>query len=335
MGKSAAVTRHHDHSHIGGNDMDNPLIWSSATEYRSHTVHTHGNTWRYTEIPVNSSRLDYMAIPFLTLSDGKTIPQLGFGVFKVEPDLTQGVVEEALAAGYRHIDTATGYHNEEAVGKAIRASGIPRENLFVTTKLSNVDHKSGDIRGAYERSLEWLGIDYIDLYLIHWPMPGLEKYIGAWEKLIEFQSEGLTKSIGVSNFQVAHLQKIIEATGVVPVVDQVELHPVFQQKELITYLDTKDITVEAWGPLGQGRWDLDSYLAITDAASTHHKSPAQVILRWHIQTGHIAIPKSIHRERMDENIDIFDFELNATEMAALAGLDTGKRLGGNPDEING
>ncbi|MDR0847678.1 MAG: aldo/keto reductase [Propionibacteriaceae bacterium] len=276
-----------------------------------------------------------MAVPFLTLSDGNTIPQLGFGVFKVEPELTQGVVEEALAAGYRHIDTATGYHNEEAVGKAIRASGIPRESLFVTTKLSNVDHKSGDIRGAYERSLAWLDIDYIDLYLIHWPMPAQEKYLGAWEKLIEFKSEGLTKSIGVSNFQVSQLQHIIEATGVAPVVDQVELHPLFQQKELLTYLDTKDVTVETWGPLGQGRWDLSAYPALTDAAIAHRKTPAQVILRWHIQTGHITIPKTTHRERMDENIDIFDFELNADEMKAIAALDTGKRLGGNPDDVNG
>uniref|UniRef100_S0DEC5 Putative 2,5-diketo-D-gluconic acid reductase A n=1 Tax=termite gut metagenome TaxID=433724 RepID=S0DEC5_9ZZZZ len=276
-----------------------------------------------------------MAVPFLTLNQNTTIPQLGFGTFKIAPELTQGIVEEALAAGYRHIDTATGYHNELEVGRAIRASGIPREDIFVTTKLANFDQKSGDVRGAFERSLEALDLGYIDLYLIHWPMPAVDKYVATWAQFVEFKAEGLTKAIGVSNFQVPHLQRIIEATGVTPAVDQVELHPLFQQKILREYLDDHDITVEAWGPLGQGRFSLDEYAAITDAAIAHAKSPVQVVLRWHIQSGHIVIPKASMRLHMDENFDIFDFELSGDEMAAINALDTGLRLAADPDEVNG
>ncbi|MDR2974639.1 MAG: aldo/keto reductase [Propionibacteriaceae bacterium] len=275
-----------------------------------------------------------MAVPFLTLNDQTTIPQLGFGTFKVPPQLTQGIVEEALAAGYRHIDTATGYHNEAEVGAAIRASGIPRENLFVTTKLWNDDQKSDDWRGAYERSLAALDIDYIDLYLIHWPMPALDKYVACWNALTTFKQEGLAKSIGVSNFLVPHLQRIIEETGVVPAVDQVELHPVFQEAELRKYLDDHDITVEAWGPLGQGRYALDDYPAITNAAIAHDKTPTQIVLRWHIQSEHVVIPKASSRAHMDENFAIFDFELTGEEMVAITALDTNQRLGGDPDQIN-
>jgi 2,5-diketo-D-gluconate reductase A len=275
-----------------------------------------------------------MTVPDLTLHTGATIPQLGFGVFRVEPSLTQGIVEEALAAGYRHIDTATGYHNEAEVGRAIRASGIPRDQIFVTTKFWNEDHKAGDIRGAFERSLEALDLGYIDLYLIHWPMPAHERYVGVWEQMITFQAAGSTKSIGVSNFQIAHLQRILDATGVAPVVNQVELHPVFQQQPLRAWMGQHGIVAEAWGPLGQGRYALDAYPALTDAASAHAKSPAQVILRWHMQCGTIAIPKSSSRARMDENLDVFDFELTADEMAAITAIDTNQRLGGNPDTNN-
>ncbi|MDR2930511.1 MAG: aldo/keto reductase [Propionibacteriaceae bacterium] len=275
-----------------------------------------------------------MAVPFLTLNQGNTIPQLGFGTFKVEPGLTQGIVEEALAAGYRHIDTATGYANETGVGAAIRASGIPRDLLFVTTKLANPDQKAGDVRAAYERSLAALNIDYIDLYLIHWPMPAVDKYVSTWDQLVQFKQEGLTKSIGVSNFQIPHLQRIIDATGVAPAVDQVELHPVFQQIELRKYLDEHDITVEAWGPLGQGRYKLDDFPAITNAAIAHDKTPTQVVLRWHIQSGTVVIPKASSRAHMDENFDLFDFELTPAEMEAIEGLDTGKRLSLDPDEFN-
>ena len=275
-----------------------------------------------------------MNVPILELNQGNFIPQLGFGTFKVDPELTQGIVEEALAAGYRHIDTATGYHNEAQVGAAIRASGIPRESLFVTTKMWNDDHRAGDVRGALERSLEALNIGYIDLYLIHWPLPLVNRYVEAWCKFVELKEEGLVQSIGVCNFQIPHLQRIIEQTGVTPAVDQVELHPLFQQVELRKYLDQHDINVEAWGPLGQGRYDMSAYSPITDAAIAHEKSPIQVALRWHMQSGTIAIPKASTREHMDENFDIFDFELTGAEMEAIDSLDTGHRLAGNPDEVN-
>jgi len=271
-----------------------------------------------------------MAVPQIQLNDNHSIPQLGFGVFKVDPGVTQGVVEAALAAGYRHIDTATGYSNEAAVGAAVRASDLPRDQLFVTTKLANADHRAGDFRGAYERSLAALDLDYIDLYLIHWPMPAVEKYVAAWQEFIHFRDEGLTKSIGVSNFQIEHLDAIIAATGVVPAVNQVELHPVFQERDLRAYHDAHGIVTEAWGPLGQGRWALDSYPAIAAAAAAHGKSPAQVILRWHIQHGTVIFPKASAPAHMADNFAIFDFELAPAELAAIDALDTNQRLGGNP-----
>ena len=279
--------------------------------------------------------------PTLTLNQpadgtpGVVIPQLGFGVFKVPPETTQGIVEAALAAGYRHIDTATAYRNEAAVGAALAAVGLPRDEVFITTKLANADHLAGDIRGALERSLEALGVDAVDLYLIHWPMPARELYLGVWEQFIHFAAEGLTRAIGVSNFQIPHLEHIISTTGVTPAVNQVELHPVFQQKPLRAYLREHGIAVEAWGPLGQGRWALDSLAPIADAATAHGKTPAQVILRWHLQSGTIAIPKASTREHMDENFAVVDFELSGAEMAAIDALDTNQRLGGNPDTNNG
>ncbi|MDR2895060.1 MAG: aldo/keto reductase [Propionibacteriaceae bacterium] len=275
-----------------------------------------------------------MSVPFLTLNQGNTIPQLGFGTFKIDPELTQGIVEEALAAGFRHIDTATVYGNEAEVGAAIRASGIPREDLFVTTKLWNDAQKSDQVRAAYERSLGALGIDYVDLYLIHWPMPALDKYVGAWNQLIQFKSEGLTKSIGVSNFKVPHLQRIIEETGVVPAVNQVELHPLFQQVELRKFHDDHDITTEAWAPLGQGKYSMADYPAITAAAIAHEKTPTQVALRWHIQTGNVVIPKASSRAHMDEDFNIFDFELTPAEMTAINALDTNQRQSIDPDDFN-
>lgn len=275
-----------------------------------------------------------MSIPPLVLNQGNAIPQLGFGVFKIAPDMTQGIVEEALAAGFRHIDTATGYHNEAQVGAAIRASGIPRESIFVTTKLWNDDHRAGNARGGFERSLKALNIDYIDMYLIHWPLPAVDKYVEIWQQLIKIKEEGLTQSIGVCNFQITHLQRIIAETGVAPAVDQVELHPLFQQKELRLYLDDHDINAEAWGPLGQGRYDLFAYAPLTDAAAAHHKSPAQIVLRWHMQSGTIAIPKAANRDHMDENLDIFDFELTGEEMDAIASMDTNHRLASDPDDVN-
>jgi len=275
-----------------------------------------------------------MTVPILELNQGNFIPQLGFGSFKIAPELTQGIIEEALAAGYRHIDTAKGYNNEAEVGAAIRASGIPRESLFVTTKMWNDDHRSGDVRGALQRSLDALDIGYIDLYLIHWPLPAVDRYVKVWEEFIKIKDEGLVESIGVCNFQIPHLQQIIEKTGVAPAVDQVELHPVFQQVELRKYLDEHDINVEAWGPLGQGRYDLGSYAPIADAAAAHHKTPAQIVLRWHMQSGTIAIPKASSRTHMDENFDIFDFELTGPEMEQITSMDTGQRLASDPDQVN-
>jgi len=275
-----------------------------------------------------------MTVPLIKLNQGSTIPQLGFGVFKVAPESTQGIVENALAAGYRHIDTATGYHNEAEVGAALKASGIPREQIFVTTKLWNPDHSAGTVREAFERSLAALGLDHVDLYLIHWPLPGLDKYLATWEQFIQFQAEGLATAIGVSNFQISHLQRIIDATGVTPAVDQIELHPIFQQKPLRAYLAQHGIAAEAWGPLGQGRYVLDAYAPIADAAAAHHKSPAQVILRWHMQSGTIAIPKASTRAHMDQNFDIFDFELTPAEMDAINAMDTNQRLGRDPDQVN-
>jgi len=273
-------------------------------------------------------------IPAITLNQGGVIPQLGFGVFKVDPAVTQQTVEAALAAGYRHIDTATGYNNESEVGAALKAAGLPREQVWVTTKLRNDHHAAGDVRGAMERSLMMLGLDYVDLYLIHWPMPKLGLYVATWQQLEQFKAEGLARNVGVANFQVAHLEALAERSGLVPALDQVELHPLFQQRELRSYLDRHGIAVEAWGPLGQGRFALDGLPAIADAARAHGKTPAQVILRWHLQSGFIVIPKAVDPAHMADNIAIFDFTLTPAEMAAIDALDTGQRLSADPDEVN-
>lgn len=274
------------------------------------------------------------SVPQIELNSGRSIPQLGFGVFLVDPDDTQRVVEDALEVGYRHIDTATGYNNETQVGAAIKASGIPREELFVTTKLLNDDHKAGDVAGAFSRSLDMLGLDYLDLYLIHWPMPKNERFVDTWRQFETFKSEGRAKSIGVSNFLVPHLETLLAATDVVPDVNQVELHPLFQQRELREFQSAHGIRTEAWGPLGQGKYELFTLPAIADVAAAHDVTPAQVVLRWHIQTGNIVIPKSNRRERMAENFDIFGFELSTDEMAAIDGLDENRRVGGHPEDVN-
>ncbi|MCP2031006.1 2,5-diketo-D-gluconate reductase A [Okibacterium sp. HSC-33S16] len=274
------------------------------------------------------------SVPHIELNSGHSIPQLGFGVFLVDPSDTQRVVEDALEVGYRHIDTATGYNNETQVGAAIKASGIPREEIFVTTKLLNDDHKAGDVTGAFSRSLDMLGLDYLDLYLIHWPMPKNERFVETWRQFETFKSEGRARSIGVSNFLVPHLETLLAATDVVPDVNQVELHPIFQQRELREFQATHGIRTEAWGPLGQGKYDLFSMPAVADVAAAHDVTPAQVVLRWHIQTGNIVIPKSTRRERMAENFDIFGFELSAEEMAAIDALDENRRVGGHPEDVN-
>jgi 2,5-diketo-D-gluconate reductase A len=274
------------------------------------------------------------SVPQIELNSGQNIPQLGFGVFLVDPADTQRVVEDALEAGYRHIDTATGYNNEAEVGAALTASGIPREEIFLTTKLRNDHHKARDVEGAFSRSLEMLGLDYLDLYLIHWPMPANDFFVDTWRTFETFAADGRAKSIGVSNFMVPHLERLIAETEVVPAVNQVELHPIFQQRELKAFQAEHGIHTEAWGPLGQGKYDLFGLSPIQDAAAAHGVKPAQVVIRWHLQTGNIVIPKSNSRDRMAQNFDVFGFELSAAEMAAIDALDENRRVGGNPLEVN-
>jgi 2,5-diketo-D-gluconate reductase A len=274
------------------------------------------------------------SVPQIVLNSGKSIPQLGFGVFLVDPADTQRVVEDALEVGYRHIDTATGYNNEAEVGAALRASGIPREEIFLTTKLRNDHHKARDVEGAFARSLEALGLDYLDLYLIHWPMPANGFFVDTWRTFETFAADGRAASIGVSNFLIPHLEKLLAETDIVPAVNQVELHPIFQQRELRAFQAENGIHTEAWGPLGQGKYDLFGLAPIQDAATAHAVQPAQVVLRWHLQTGNIVIPKSNRRERMAQNFDVFGFELSADEMSAIDALDENRRVGGNPADVN-
>lgn len=272
-----------------------------------------------------------MTIPHIPLNDGNNIPQLGFGVFKVDPAGTERIVSEALEVGYRHIDTAAVYGNEEGVGRAIAASGIPRDELFITTKLWNSEQGTGTSRAALETSLEKLGLDYVDLYLIHWPRPDLDRYVDTFTVMEQLRNEGLTRSIGVSNFHQPHLQRILDETDTVPAVNQIELHPAFAQRELRAFQEPLGIHTEAWGPLGQGKYDLFSEQPVVDAAAAHGVTPAQVVIRWHLQQGIIVFPKSSTRARMAENFDVFGFELTDAEMDAVNGLDRGLRVGADPD----
>ncbi|SBS70050.1 aldo/keto reductase [uncultured Microbacterium sp.] len=275
-----------------------------------------------------------MTIPALTLNDGHTIPQLGFGVFKVDPAETERIVAEALAAGYRHIDTAAIYGNEEGVGRAIAASGIPREELFITTKLWN-DRQAGDApHAAIDESLGKLGLDRVDLYLVHWPAPRNGTYVNAWERMVEIRDAGKATSIGVSNHLPEHLEKIIAATGVTPAVDQIELHPAYQQREVTRFAADHGILIESWGPLGQGKYPLFDEAPVAAAAVAHGKTPAQVVLRWHLQQGVIVFPKSSTPERIRENLDVFDFALTGDEQAAITALERGGRVSAHPDEVN-
>ena len=271
-------------------------------------------------------------VPTITLNNGVEMPQVGFGVFKVPPRETQQAVETALEAGYRHIDTAAGYANEEAVGKALRASGIPREELFVTTKLRNGEQAAGTARAAFETSLEQLGLDRVDLYLVHWPAPGLGTYREAWADLEQGFRDGLARAIGVSNFLPHHLRDLLQGSTVVPAVNQIELHPSFQQPETQQASREHGLAVEAYAPLGQAK-DLD-LPAITRIAQEKGVKPGQVVLRWHLQEGRIVIPKSVTPERIAANIDLFGFELSQGDMAEITGLDTDTRLFPNPDEAN-
>jgi 2,5-diketo-D-gluconate reductase A len=277
------------------------------------------------------------SIPTIQLDDGHDIPQLGYGVFKVPPADTERAVGEALGLGYRHIDTAAIYGNEAGVGAAIAASGIPRHELFVTTKLWNDRHDGDEPRAAIGESLEKLGLEFVDLYLIHWPTPARDNYLHAWEKLIELRDATLARSIGVSNFLVPQLERIVTATGVVPAVDQIELHPAHQRRDITDWAAAHGVVIEAWGPLGQGKYDLFSLEPVHAASVAHRKTPAQVVLRWHLQKGFVVFPKSVRTERLRENLDLFDFTLSDTEMAAIDALDAGDgsgRVGAHPDDVN-
>ena len=278
-----------------------------------------------------------MTVPAITLNDGHHIPQLGYGVFRVPPADTERAVAEALEVGYRHIDTAAIYGNEEGVGAAIAASGIPRDELFITTKLWNDRHDGEEPRAAIAESLEKLGLDQVDLYLVHWPTPKADNYVHAWEKVIELREAGLARSIGVSNHLVPHLERIVAATGVVPAVDQIELHPAYQQREITDWAAAHGVKIESWGPLGQGKYDLFHKQPVAAAAVHHRKTPAQVVLRWHLQKGFIVFPKSVRRERLEENLDVFDFQLTDAQVHAIDGMDPGDgsgRVSAHPDEVS-
>lgn len=276
-------------------------------------------------------------IPSVPLNDGHRIPQLGYGVFMVPEAETAMAVARALEVGYRHIDTAAIYGNEDGVGAAIADSGIARDELFITTKLWNDRHEGDHPDAAVLESLERLGLDYVDLYLVHWPAPANANYVNAWEKLIGIRERGLARSIGVSNFLVPHLERIVDATGVMPAVNQIELHPAYQQREITAWAVAHGVTIEGWGPLGQGKYDLLGATPVVRAASAHEKTPAQVVLRWHLQNGFVIFPKSVRRERLEENLDVFDFTLTDDEMSAITALDSGDgsgRVSAHPHEVN-
>jgi 2,5-diketo-D-gluconate reductase A len=272
---------------------------------------------------------DTRSIPTIELRDGDPIPQLGFGVFQVPPAETATAVFTALEAGYRHLDTAAAYGNEAEVGQAVRASGLDRGEVFLTTKCFNDDQGYDKARHAFDASLKRLEYDYVDLYLIHWPVPAHDRYVDTWRAFIELQQEGLIRSIGVSNFQPPHLERLIEETGVTPSVNQVELHPLFAQRGLRRVHEDLGIVTEAWSPLGQGR-ELGEPV-IKEIAERHDRTPAQVIIRWHLQLRNVVIPKSVTPERITENIDVFGFELDSDDMAAIEALDAGERIGPDPD----
>jgi 2,5-diketo-D-gluconate reductase A len=268
------------------------------------------------------------ATPHLELNDGCQIPQLGFGVFQVPPEDTAEAVTRALDVGYRLIDTAAMYGNEAGVGEAIRQSDLDRGDVFVTTKLANDAHGHDAALQAFDNSLEQLGFDYVDLYLIHWPIPQNDLYTDTWRALCELKKSGRARSIGVSNFLVEHLERIIDATGEVPAVNQIEVHPQYQEAELRRYLRERRIATEAYSPLGQGRVLEDP--KIGEIAEAHNRTPAQVVLRWHIQLGNVVIPKSATPSRIEENFRIFDFELSDSEMETIEELDAGQRIGPDP-----
>ncbi|HUO38232.1 MAG TPA: aldo/keto reductase [Mycobacterium sp.] len=277
-----------------------------------------------------------MAAPSITLSDGNTIPSIGLGMWQTPPEATEEAVSAALAAGYRHIDTAAAYDNEREVGRAIAASGIPREQIFVVTKLWNADQGYGSTMAAFEQSAHRLGVDgedgYLDLYLIHWPVPGIGEFVDTFKAFAALRDLGRIRSIGVSNFEPEHLTTLIDATGIVPVVNQIELHPLLTQAELREVHARLGIATEAGSPLGRGR--LLDHPTITRIADAYGKTPAQAVIRWHLQMGNIVIPKSVNPDRIVSNFDVFDFELSDDDVESISSLDNGTRLGPDPRTFN-
>jgi len=277
-----------------------------------------------------------MSVPNITLNNQTQIPQLGFGTYQVPPEQTAEVVSQAIQVGYRHIDTAEMYQNEQEVGEALKATDVPREELWITSKLNNGFHRPDDAKRAFDETLSKLGLEQIDLFLIHWPLPTLYDgdYVSTWKTLVEFVQDGRARSVGVSNFQPAHLDRIVAETGVVPVVNQIEAHPFLLNDEARAATHRHGSVVEAWSPIAQGAVLDDA--TIGEIAKAHDKTPSQVTLRWHVQRGDIIFPKSMRRERMEENFAIFDFELSEDEMSKISGLDKGEegRTGPNPDTFD-
>lgn len=263
------------------------------------------------------------------LRGGARIPQLGFGVFQVPPNEAEEAVARALADGYRHIDTAAAYRNEAEVGLAVRASGLDRGEVFVTTKCWNADQGYEHAKRAFDASLNRLEVDYVDLYLIHWPVPAHDLYVDTWRAFIELRDEGLIRAIGVSNFNPEHIERLIAETGETPAINQVELHPYFQQRGLRHEHEQLGIVTESWSPLAQGRVLEDP--TIVEIAKAHSRTPGQVVIRWHLQLGNVVIPKSVTPERIAQNIDVFDFHLSDADLAAIEGLDRGLRTGPDPE----
>ena len=275
-------------------------------------------------------------IPAIQLNDGALVPQLGFGVYKIEPERTADAVTTALEVGYRHVDTAQMYGNEHAVGQAVREAGIDRADVFITSKLNNGFHKPDDARRAFDNTLHALGVDYVDLFLIHWPLPTLYDgdFVSTWRTLEEFNNDGRARSIGVSNFQITHLQRLARETDTTPAVNQIESHPYFPNDEVRAYGREHGIATEAWAPIARGKV-LDDPV-VTRIARAADRSPAQVVLRWHIQRGDIVFPKSVTPQRVRENFALFDFELGEADIDALCALDKGEsgRTGPHPDRFD-
>ncbi|WP_279107509.1 aldo/keto reductase [Gordonia paraffinivorans] len=273
-----------------------------------------------------------MTVPNITLNNGVSIPQLGFGVWQVPPEDTRAAVATALEVGYRHIDTAEMYGNEKGVGEAIRESGLSRDEVFITSKLNNGFHAYDDALKALDKTNDDLGVEQVDLFLIHWPLPGVGDFVETWKALEKAYADGKARAIGVSNFQQAHLQRLLDETEIVPAVNQIEVHPYFSQNALRAFNSEHGIVTEAWSPLAQGKIVDDP--AITKIAEAKGRTPAQVTLRWHLQRGDIVFPKSVTRSRVEENFHVFDFELSDDEIAAIDAVNRDERIGPDPDTFN-